>query len=651
MSALRKKILEKKKALDESSGSSPAPAPAPASHIVQRSQAKVEDGGIKKGWLSSGSLYPEGSTEATPHLWRSREIVERNGKIFDVTTLDTAYEVRGTFKEAGRFLGKEDFAVTRTGFSLRICGSPDADEQSLVKGLDETVTLPADADFEQVSAEYLDCTLCIKVARSTRLQELLKQLSPEEAQALSQKYGVIAPEIPDHAPGSASDEASADSMLTPQFWSAFGQVLGLSIREEVEKHASSGGSADAPAVQAGVSDELRESMREAGFAELRARGAGEVSSYATAIDELDSRGLPPAFLMAFDEPWTAVGKLAAEIGPALGLSLQYGTTVVNVKPKAAGCKMQRGRSGSDTKRAFRETDGLPQGAAVVLALTDTAPSSSCFYALPASADPHYRCAPDSTAQDDGDIAGITSASHQHIRALPIAQGMALVLSHRVIHWQSAHVGKDAPCRAIVFDLADSSFEAPLLASPGACPPAFGARLALIALSLFGGHEQVPVPRPLLPLLLSILVKYATHLSDAALECGRRIGTTFQRNLVSVHDELIDLHKSFAAVGSTAVAEEASRQALEQALVCGVIANFVITTRGLAAATSLQRVASHPTERALESSASEPQGPVAESASRQPAPGLGKPIQDPLPQSMPPQPAQPVKAPSRFEEVD
>ena len=139
--------------------------------------------GIKKGWLSSGTLYPEGSTEAAPHLWRSKDIVGRKGKIFSLEASDAGYEIRGTFKEAGRFWGKEDFEVTRTGLTLRIRGHPDADAQSLVKGLDEHVTLPADADFSHISADYTDAVLTIKLGVNLQLRDAIQQLTRGSAGA------------------------------------------------------------------------------------------------------------------------------------------------------------------------------------------------------------------------------------------------------------------------------------------------------------------------------------------------------------------------------------------------------------------------------------------------------------------------------------
>ena len=80
---------------------------------------------------------------------------------------------RDEFHEAGRFLGKEDFEVTREGFTLRIRGHARADAQSLVAGLDEAIALPADADWARISAEYKSCALSIFVGRSAELREWL----------------------------------------------------------------------------------------------------------------------------------------------------------------------------------------------------------------------------------------------------------------------------------------------------------------------------------------------------------------------------------------------------------------------------------------------------------------------------------------------
>lgn len=102
------------------------------------------------------------------------------------------HRVVGRFTEAGHYLGKEDFELVRTGLKLRIKGNPNADPNSLVAGLDETLELPGDSDFERMGADFYDRTLTVtiprvhgpQVALPPELMRALESLSPEEAQAL-----------------------------------------------------------------------------------------------------------------------------------------------------------------------------------------------------------------------------------------------------------------------------------------------------------------------------------------------------------------------------------------------------------------------------------------------------------------------------------
>jgi len=181
MSALRKKIAEKKKAETERSSASstaaPPPAPAPKATV-----SGADAGGFKQGFLSGhDELYPVGSAEAAPALWRSGT----SKAAFELSSTPTAYEICARFKEAGRFLGKEDFEVSRQGLVLRVRGSG-ADPQSLVAGLDESLHLPPDADWEGMAAEFVDCALRIRIPRLTDgpLAELVSTLSLEQAVAI-----------------------------------------------------------------------------------------------------------------------------------------------------------------------------------------------------------------------------------------------------------------------------------------------------------------------------------------------------------------------------------------------------------------------------------------------------------------------------------
>ena len=136
---------------------------------------------MKAGFLD-GSLYPEGSTEAAPSGWRKGSA---NSVQLTIEVTDAAYVIIGQFREAGRFLGKEDFNVERLGLALRVRGS-DTDPDSLVSGLDTTVSLPPDASNDGMSADFTDSTLRIVVPRlrDGPLADLVAGLSLAEAQAV-----------------------------------------------------------------------------------------------------------------------------------------------------------------------------------------------------------------------------------------------------------------------------------------------------------------------------------------------------------------------------------------------------------------------------------------------------------------------------------
>ena len=206
MSALRKKIAEKKRA---EAAAAPAAAPAEAPQAApSRRTTPVPEGAIQKGWLTRGELYPEGSQEASlTSEWRGTATSMVRSTAFELVTLPTTYEVRGKFQEAGQFLGKEDFEVTRNGLNLRIRGNPNNDVQSLVKGLDETILLPADAGFDGTSAEFAHCELCVTIPRLREIQDLLEQMTVEERKELAAR--LAAAPSPASVPMQPSDAGTA----------------------------------------------------------------------------------------------------------------------------------------------------------------------------------------------------------------------------------------------------------------------------------------------------------------------------------------------------------------------------------------------------------------------------------------------------------
>ena len=150
---------------------------------------------VKKGFLNqnAGALYPEGSNEQSPELWRKKQ----TAPVLEVVTSEKQYEVVGRFTAAGHYVGKEDFDISRTGATLRVRAKAPEEgaPESLISGIDESVQLPLDADFESVSADFSHYTLRITVPRLSPEQvtarvlppELLRKLeslSMEQAQAL-----------------------------------------------------------------------------------------------------------------------------------------------------------------------------------------------------------------------------------------------------------------------------------------------------------------------------------------------------------------------------------------------------------------------------------------------------------------------------------
>ena len=230
MSGLRAQIMAKKAAAEAAKAPQPTPAPkaastaapaapapapkaAPAAPAPERAAAPAvgkvpspsaaaagPQTGFKKGFLTqnSGALYPEGSNECAPELWRAKA----EKAVLEIQTSATQYEIVGNFNAAGSYIGKEDFDISRSGYTLRVRGRP-AEEpgapQSLVAGVDESVQLPLDADWDAIAAEFRGCTLRICVPRippeqvpervlPPQMLRKLAALSVEEAKALVPAY-------------------------------------------------------------------------------------------------------------------------------------------------------------------------------------------------------------------------------------------------------------------------------------------------------------------------------------------------------------------------------------------------------------------------------------------------------------------------------
>ena len=96
---------------------------------------------------------------------RAHRARERAARARRTTRAVRRAQIVGEFKEAGRYIGKEDFAVSRSGLNLRVRGNPQEDPQSLVSGFDQSVQLPIDCNLAELSADFRACALRITVPR------------------------------------------------------------------------------------------------------------------------------------------------------------------------------------------------------------------------------------------------------------------------------------------------------------------------------------------------------------------------------------------------------------------------------------------------------------------------------------------------------
>ena len=150
----------------------------------------------------------------------------------------------------------------------------------------------------------------------------------------------------------------------------------------------------------------------------------------------------------------------------------------------------RDRQPDDVKKSFYADDHFPKYASIWVGLANATPESSCLYCLPVDADAGVDAG--YYDGDDEDVSPLDKALAGHkerfqdIRALPVADGGALLFSHRLLHWGSRGIRGAAPRISISFGFSDPSFEKPYLRESSRyrdAPPPFHIRLGLIAAQL------------------------------------------------------------------------------------------------------------------------------------------------------------------------
>ena len=562
------------------------------------------------------------------------------------------YEVRGVFPRTPTDAlhgWKVEASCAGLSLGLRVC----APHGNVIA--EETLHFPPDVEWEGgMKTQWTDAiagfaSLSIKIARSIELGELIKQLSLDEARGLlatlQQRGGASLPSLPleeafnfadtPDAVGGRSTLPEPVQHLLPPSWHSFGQPHGLGVTHFAnETHrslaptpftASTAASTTSDAVQS----RRRDALITNGYTHTGGGGGRLVElsrKLEGGITELQSSfGLPPLFVLAFDEAWEAVELVRAELAPSLGggAHLTHGIRV-DVQ-KVGGCGWPARRLVSDSilspsssiehvgarDAGFRE-DGMPLVMGVWLSLTGSAVDSSCIYALPARGDATYRGGGGRPETGRCDLNALVVESLHHVCALPIGRGDALAYSQRLVHWGSAHTGggggtegSQSTTFALGFTISTSP-NAPLLRWPCAIPP-LEARLALIALWLLIDHhhhhhhtpsnrregmggEPAALGASQLGMALGLLQGYADHLSNAALEWSVPAGGHAKGVPAGGHAKGVgsDLQRAlFTAWGGAAHGEDDQRDLVRHLIES--LCDYMARQRGVALSSELQRL--------------------------------------------------------------
>eukprot|EP00931_Biecheleriopsis_adriatica_P046883 TRINITY_DN26975_c0_g1_i2.p1 TRINITY_DN26975_c0_g1~~TRINITY_DN26975_c0_g1_i2.p1 ORF type:complete len:418 (-),score=87.38 TRINITY_DN26975_c0_g1_i2:85-1338(-) len=323
-------------------------------------------------------------------------------------------------------------------------------------------------------------------------------------------------------------------LLDAKSWQSLGAEVGLSVADEtVLQHRTPQVQGEGSALEVnGISVAAsRDKIVQDGYICVE-RGHWDsdlhgptMEALARGIEKLSSVGLPPQFLLAFDETWEVANEVSGVLEKLLGLRNIMDFYVFNVKPGGVGWQLHRDRKGGSTL-GFSE-GGLPEYTTIWIAITDASPKTSCIYVLPAYADPSYK----DLAGDDSRL--IVGYSHQHIRALPVQSGDVLLWSHRLLHWGSAAPPEATHSRkTLTFAMAAPGFEEPFLHLAAGEVPSFEARLALVAFTLVCYHNSEAVAPAIQPLVVEILRRHADHLTDAALTRSAT-GKQFLKNIMAL----------------------------------------------------------------------------------------------------------------------
>ena len=307
----------------------------------------------------------------------------------------------------------------------------------------------------------------------------------------------------------------AAALQTPQFWESLCPVLTLPGQRSA-----------APPSPLPAPPHFLESLATHGFARLTAAqlwGAEALPALRTTllsklsdgIDALLAAGLPPLFILAFDEAWQVQDAIGALLGSELPRHVPLQDWAVFNVPSdgsSSGWPPHRDRPSRSGAESLDAKCALPLYVTCWVPLTPATPETSTLYFLPRGADagfdavlPPGRCPL---------AAACTRPEHfQALVCLPATPGSLLCFGSRTLHYGSTPLPpvpsapRRAPRQALSFAFAAPDFEAsclqPGVGSGGSGSVPLRVRLALASAQAILYAHQAPlaagIAKPLLEL--------------------------------------------------------------------------------------------------------------------------------------------------------
>lgn len=162
------------------------------------------------------------------------------------------------------------------------------------------------------------------------------------------------------------------------------------------------------------------------------------------IEALHAAGWPPAFILAYEEPWRMALQLSPLLQCVTGNPLSYDWLAFRVPSGVPGYPPHRDKALSPGARTERElgfrADGTPLYTTCWIALVDVPAASSCLMSVPKPHDPGYLrpggLHPPIASASNGPQGAADYAPEEQgkMRPLPLGAGACACFSHRLFHW-------------------------------------------------------------------------------------------------------------------------------------------------------------------------------------------------------------------------